>query len=296
MSQSQESSDISDSDDDHDDEEDVQAARQKFQERMDWTKHAQALCSTLIVPMNATKIDYPLLPAIDEEIGNGGNIKKISQFCTSSARSSAKIYSFGNPTVHYGTSPYPYLDKFILDNLANRGGIQGTIRAYTLNYSPPMENGKANAVPIGISFQMLRNRWCECVGRHHKSNNIMWNVDFQRKQCIQACYDPECRAMNFRGTPIDLPFDVAMQLDDALFDEQIAQMDESELIGKKADGEDSLLERALNGLNLEDTKFQAKLEVTTPKNDGAATEPNFEDLLSDDALAAAISSNPEHFH
>lgn len=302
-----------------DDEEDVQAARQKLEAMMDWTMHAKALCSTLVVPMNATKIDYPLLPEIEDDEGR-------NRFRVSASKNSNAAFthrSVGNPVVHQGPSPYTYLDHFVLTNLANRGGVQGSIRTWTLEYGPSCNENRQSAVPVGLSFQMSRNRWCECVGRQHKSNNIMWNVDFRTKQCMQSCYDPECRAMNFRCTPVDLPFDIAEQLEDALFEEQIARMDENELLGKAdtssskngdvtelKNSADESFERALMELKIGDDDIPApggisseppsvpkKSEHMKGKNEvcNAVTKNVLDDSLSDDVLINAVLTNPDLF-
>ena len=49
------------------------------------------------------------------------------------------------------------------------------------------------------------NKWCEAVGRHHKSNGVMLIVDTSRGLFYQKCYDPDCRAANSRSLDYTLP-------------------------------------------------------------------------------------------
>lgn len=257
--------------------------------------HAQVTARTLVVPLNIHKIDYPILPEIEDK--SSADTKKIDQHFSGPASSirNGKIgrcAAYASTRPRFGSSPYPFLDNFILEDLAGRGGVQGSIRAWALDYGP---NGSCK-MPTGISYHMSRNRWCEGIGRAHRSNNILWKVDFQQRQCIQSCFDPDCRSMNFRGRPIDLPCGVALQLDDAIFEEQIARMDESELLGKAQNkqpvqprspsnfDDDDDFEKALAGLNLE------------PTDDEGKAKESYDDAFSDDALLDALSQNPELFH
>ena len=61
----------------------------------------------------------------------------------------------------YTQSPYPEVDHFITKQLT-RGGAQGTIRKWTL-----FPQGKL------LVYDIKDYRWCENIGRAHKSNNIM---------------------------------------------------------------------------------------------------------------------------
>ena len=61
----------------------------------------------------------------------------------------------------YAHSPYPKIDQFIIKQLT-RGGAQGAIRRWTL-----FPQGKV------LLYDIKNYRWCENIGRAHKSNNIM---------------------------------------------------------------------------------------------------------------------------
>lgn len=58
---------------------------------------------------------------------------------------------------------------------------------------------------------MLFHRYCENIGRSHKSNNIYLIVDLNKKELYQKCHDADCS--NFVSTPKKLPDEILFQLD-----------------------------------------------------------------------------------
>lgn len=42
-------------------------------------------------------------------------------------------------------------------------------------------------------YSMTKNRYCERIGRQHKSNNVIYVVDLRMAVYYQKCHDPECR-------------------------------------------------------------------------------------------------------
>ena len=186
--------------------------RKAFLASLDFTDHAEALAATLIVPLNGSKIDFPLLPdTID---------RKVENKCYNVLASRSTVLTMG-------PSPFPFLDAFVLKTLATRHGIPGSIRAWSIDCN---EQGISHC----ITYQMSRNRWCECVGKCHSSNNIFWKVDLQGMVAIQGCHDPECRIGGFQGTPVPLPEPVIQSLEDALLEEHLAQIDETTLLPRTA--------------------------------------------------------------
>lgn len=223
------------------------------------------------------------------------------------------------------------MDDYIVNQVGCRGGVQGAIRAWSI------ENDVKNGLPQFITYQMSRNRYCERLKRPHRSNNIMWTVDLQAMQCTQACHDPDCRALRFRGTPVDLPPEVREAVADALFEQQLATMDEKELLTsaptmKNDDKEatttstsfdEAEFERALMSLNINGDESDAKAEKpddddqnqdapskeeespsdatdeasAAPKPSSSPPPPmdDLDDPLSDEALLAAMKSNPDLF-
>ncbi|KAL1319439.1 hypothetical protein HN51_071726 [Arachis hypogaea] len=84
-------------------------------------------------------------------------------------------------TYFVGNSPFPFLDRFIL-SVASVGNIPGKIHSWYL-FSE-----------FGLMvYSMTKNRYCERIGRHHKSNNVIYVVDLRRAVYYQKCHDPDCR-------------------------------------------------------------------------------------------------------
>ncbi|GAX12675.1 hypothetical protein FisN_13Lh150 [Fistulifera solaris] len=200
----------------------IENAVEEFKTSTDWKSHAEALAQTLVVPLNWAKVAYPVLPFdrnVLRDIGRGET--KISG------------QNRGMPSsmsLSVGKSPYPLIDTFVENHLGARGGIQGYIRTWSVAEAPSRSNGNGTSAPAFITYQMSRNRWCECIGRAHRSNNIQWTVDLRLWHCIQSCHDPDCRMLGFRGTPVPLPQDIRDQVEDQIFEEQLARVDEDTLI------------------------------------------------------------------
>jgi DNA-directed primase/polymerase protein len=216
--------------------------------KTDWSSHANALTETFVVPINVEKIDYPILPRLvlpDE-----------SDLFIRSLKSGVARPTGHAMTTFYGISPYPMVDEFVQHHLANRGGTVGSIRAWSIDVNP------TTSKPLVISYQMCHNRWCECIGREHKSNNIIWNCNLISMECYQTCHDPDCRALSFRGRPIPLPMSVQDELRDSLFEEDLARLDITDILLQESssisqhvdvdvnDDDDSSFDNALATLNL----------------------------------------------
>ncbi|XP_065869199.1 uncharacterized protein [Euphorbia lathyris] len=97
-------------------------------------------------------------------------------------------------TYEMGNSPFPSLDKFV-ESIASVGSVSGKIRSWYW-FS---EDGL-------IVYSMLRNRYCERIGREHKSNHVMYVVDLKRDFYYQKCYDPDCQGYRspLRPIPVNL--------------------------------------------------------------------------------------------
>ncbi|XP_068635004.1 uncharacterized protein [Aristolochia californica] len=93
-----------------------------------------------------------------------------------------------------GTSPFPALDRFV-GSIASTGNVSGQIRCWYW-FSE-----------FGLMvYSMLRNRYCERIGREHKSNHVMYVVDFRTAGYYQKCYDPDCKGYRspLRPIPLDI--------------------------------------------------------------------------------------------
>ncbi|KAJ8335893.1 hypothetical protein SKAU_G00392350 [Synaphobranchus kaupii] len=95
-------------------------------------------------------------------------------------------------------SPYKEVDDFVL-SLVTREGVHGGIRRWSLFVSEQL-----------LVYDILRYRWCQNVGRHHKSNNIMILVDMKEEVWYQKCHDPVCRSVNYRSSNHPLPEEICI--------------------------------------------------------------------------------------
>lgn len=98
-----------------------------------------------------------------------------------------------DPMEGYQGSPYPEIDHFVR-SLVNKDGLQGGIRQW--NYFSLKEL---------LIYDIYGYRWCENIGRAHKSNNIMILVDLKNEVWYQKCHDPVCREQNFKSQSFPLP-------------------------------------------------------------------------------------------
>uniref|UniRef100_A0A3Q0SZ38 DNA-directed primase/polymerase protein n=1 Tax=Amphilophus citrinellus TaxID=61819 RepID=A0A3Q0SZ38_AMPCI len=94
------------------------------------------------------------------------------------------------------SSPHQEVDTFVL-TVVRKDGIQGSIRRW--NYF---------AAEQLLVYDIAKYRWCENVGRFHKSNNIMIVVDLKEEVWYQKCHDPDCR--NFRSSSYPLPQEICI--------------------------------------------------------------------------------------
>ncbi|XP_023555450.1 DNA-directed primase/polymerase protein [Octodon degus] len=95
-------------------------------------------------------------------------------------------------------SPYPEVDRFVL-SLVTTNDIKGGIRRW--NYFFPEEL---------LVYDICKYRWCQNIGRAHKSNNIMILVDLKHEVWYQKCHDPVCKAENFKSDCFPLPAEVSL--------------------------------------------------------------------------------------
>ncbi|XP_030448880.2 uncharacterized protein LOC115671456 isoform X2 [Syzygium oleosum] len=102
-----------------------------------------------------------------------------------------------------GKSPFPLLDKFI-ESVASVGTVSGKIRSWYW-FS---EHGL-------MVYSMSRNRFCERIGREHKSNHVIYVVDLNWAAYYQKCHDPDCRGYRspLRRVPEDIVPDLSAFVD-----------------------------------------------------------------------------------
>lgn len=79
-----------------------------------------------------------------------------------------------------GKSPFPALDVFV-ETIATIGNISGKIRSWYWFSECTL-----------MVYSMSRNRYCERIGRQHKSNHVIYVVDIRKGVYYQKCHDPDC--------------------------------------------------------------------------------------------------------
>ncbi|NXM19248.1 PRIPO protein, partial [Ploceus nigricollis] len=102
-------------------------------------------------------------------------------------------FGLTDPMEGYQSSPYPEIDNFVR-SLVNKDGLQGGIRQWSYFSLKEL-----------LIYDISGYRWCENIGRAHKSNNIMILVDLKNEVWYQKCHDPVCREQNFKSQSFPLP-------------------------------------------------------------------------------------------
>ena len=170
------------------------------------------MAETFVVPANASKMCHPILDdphrffrhdkiKLSGSVGGGTTSKGLRQ------------------NTSCGHSPFKVLEKFVVNTLGKREGLVGSIGTWSLCTQRPL--------PQRICFNMKGNRYCEKIGRAHKSNNVIWNIHLVDRVCWQSCYDPDCRG--FHGELIDLPTEVNNEIDEYFLDSELSALKDSEI-------------------------------------------------------------------
>eukprot|EP01116_Phalansterium_solitarium_P006383 TRINITY_DN1867_c0_g2_i1.p3 TRINITY_DN1867_c0_g2~~TRINITY_DN1867_c0_g2_i1.p3 ORF type:complete len:152 (+),score=67.97 TRINITY_DN1867_c0_g2_i1:501-956(+) len=79
----------------------------------------------------------------------------------------------------------------------NRGGVQGSLRSWVY-----FEQSKV------LIYNISKNRYCENLGRAHKSNHVFYVVDLLKQHFYQKCHDPDCRLVDFKGFEHAVPSEI----------------------------------------------------------------------------------------
>ncbi|XP_075496443.1 uncharacterized protein LOC142533517 [Primulina tabacum] len=170
----------------------------------------EVFVTSLICNMNSDcekllicKMDLDCVKELHFGTENTCNTQKLSGFpkkfdtnvCTSDA----------SMTYLMGKSPFPAMDDFV-ETIASHGNVSGKIRSwYWLS-----EYGL-------LVYSMSRSRYCERIGREHKSNHVIYVIDLKRAVYYQKCHDPDCRGYRspLRPIPDDLFPDPSFTFDHA---------------------------------------------------------------------------------
>ena len=111
------------------------------------------------------------------------------------------------------SSPFPLLDEFI-QLIITRDNSPGRIRRVTY-----LTEGKL------VIFDITGYRYCENVGRHHKSNNIMLIANLEKMAYYQKCYDSECKRVNFKSNELPIPLRIMPDYTEPIIEEWLQDID-----------------------------------------------------------------------
>ncbi|KAI8564889.1 hypothetical protein RHMOL_Rhmol03G0217800 [Rhododendron molle] len=110
-----------------------------------------------------------------------------------------------------GKSPFPTLDVFV-ESIATIGNVSGgaffrKLHLLAVRWLEWTLYGKIRSwywfSEYGMMvYSMSRNRYCERIGREHKSNHVIYIVDLRKAVYYQKCHDPDCRGYRSPSRPI----------------------------------------------------------------------------------------------
>jgi DNA-directed primase/polymerase protein len=107
-----------------------------------------------------------------------------------------------------------------VDALARKDGTNAFIRTWEFFRERNM-----------IVYQMGGSRYCDNIGRQHKSNHIMIVVDLNLNILYQKCMDPICRKTGFRSVPHSIPMELNPLKNSSIEDERMfGDIDDGEFI------------------------------------------------------------------
>ncbi|NWR63070.1 PRIPO protein, partial [Bucorvus abyssinicus] len=177
----------------------------------------------------------------------------------------------------YQDSPYPEIDYFVR-SLVNKDGVQGGIRRW--NYFSLEEI---------LVYDISGYRWCENIGRAHKSNNIMILVDLKKEVWYQKCHDPACREKNFKSQSFPLPPRICLP---CLFkeEEECTVMDERNSREEKVKPHSNASDLSKSSVSLEESLSQDFLLLDS-QWDNANDDACFLEATEDVELAEAANDS-----
>ncbi|XP_056182284.1 DNA-directed primase/polymerase protein isoform X1 [Falco biarmicus] len=198
--------------------------------------------------------------------------RKMSSFSNSRTTRSSRDSMEG-----YQGSPYPEIDYFVR-SLVNKDGVQGGIRQW--RYFSQEEK---------LVYDISGYRWCENIGRAHKSNNIMILVDLKKEVWYQKCHDPVCREENFRSQSFPLPPTICLPF---LFkeEEEYTLMDERGNTEEKVKPHSDVPDLSKSSVSLEKSLSRDFL-LSDSEWDNTSDDSCFLEATEDVELAEAVNDS-----
>lgn len=106
-------------------------------------------------------------------------------------------------------SPFSVFDDFVLHIASlNANSHLGPLRITQYSLRSVLPNNATNEIvcthPVYlITYQISGTKYCHRIGRHHKSNHIMFEANLNQGYVVQKCWDPDCRG--YKSPPYYLP-------------------------------------------------------------------------------------------
>ncbi|XP_058694471.1 DNA-directed primase/polymerase protein isoform X4 [Poecile atricapillus] len=152
-------------------------------------------CLTNLTAVEDDSKDWPAAAheTKDMEMPHQGENLDFSFLIVNNKEGNQQLFVDLDPMEGYQGSPYPEIDNFVR-SLVNKDGLQGGIRQWSYFSLKEL-----------LIYDISGYRWCENIGRAHKSNNIMILVDLKNEVWYQKCHDPVCREQNFKSQSFPLP-------------------------------------------------------------------------------------------
>mmetsp|Transcript_31949 Transcript_31949/g.101877 ORF Transcript_31949/g.101877 Transcript_31949/m.101877 type:complete len:533 (-) Transcript_31949:223-1821(-) len=150
---------------------------------------------TLVCPRLKDPASFTFLEVVGDDQGRGcaaascTQVMKSSQHLTSESWKSLLLSDTR-------TQVWEQVGEYIISFWNERaGGVNGKICA--LNVMDEEETI--------VNFRVVGNRWCDNIGRQHRSNGIMLIANRQKGVFYQKCFDPDCRQRDARSNDFPIP-------------------------------------------------------------------------------------------
>eukprot|EP00058_Branchiostoma_floridae_P018525 XP_002604014.1 hypothetical protein BRAFLDRAFT_71697 [Branchiostoma floridae] len=183
------------------------------------------------------------------------------------------------------SSPYPEVDAYVVLQ-ASRGGVHGGIRQWTY-----FSQGEV------LMYDIVHNRWCENIGRAHRSNHVMFVADLKRQVLYQKCHDPVCRAQNYKSPDRPLPAEVLPAFileEDQLWDSGVEDEDLlSALSSQEAETDSDVTSWASDRQEPPEVSQDRSCGAVKTSWDADQCEPSDQDLLAASDLAMTTAAKRE---
>ncbi|KFP74733.1 Coiled-coil domain-containing protein 111, partial [Apaloderma vittatum] len=222
--------------------------------------------------------DNQFLPNCEENVSMEEAYFLSSLICNISGKSHKRyVFVLTDSLEGYQASPYPEIDCFVR-SLVNKDGVQGGIRRW--NYF---------SLEQILVYDISGYRWCENIGRAHRSNNIMILVDLKKEVWYQKCHDPVCRENNFKSQSFPLPPRICLPF---LFkeEEEYPLMDERGNTEEKVKPHSNASDLSKSSVSLQESLSQDFL-LSDSDWDNANDDAYFLEVTEDVELAEAANDS-----